>query len=175
MILEAIRIVNTWLQDGTNGVNAKLAGVPLDGSDTVPPNIVTFIEETSNAPLARGRVPEAAASLPCLAVLQSGEMVAPAHIGTTYHDADITIGIWYVARDRDSEDGRRDDMYTIRAIRQSLTELFKDANVANRKRGKVQMFPSGEITVPPLFTMQDDAPISGAVELRVKVRDTDPD
>ena len=66
-------------------------------------------------------------------------------------------------------------MYTIRAIRQSLHEFFKPANSASRVRGAVQMSPTGEITVPPLFTIQNDLPISGAVELRVKCRDTDPD
>lgn len=171
-------MVHTWLQDGTYGVNAKLALMSaaglLDGSDTVPTDIVTFIEETSDERLARGRVPELASQLPCLAVLQSGEVVVPAVVKTTYFDADITIAIWYVARDKDSHDGRQDAMYTIRAIRQSLRELFKDTNSASRTRGKVQMSPSGEITVPPLFTIQNDLPISGAVELRVKVRDTSP-
>ena len=179
MILEAVRMVHTWLQNGTYGVNAKLALMSgaglLDGSDTVPADIVTFLEETSDARLARGRVPEVAAQLPCLAVLQSGEVVVPAVVGTTYFDADVTIGIWYVARDKDSDTGRRDAMYTIRAIRQSLHELFKPANDASRVRGAVQMFPTGEITVPPLFTIQEDVPISGAVELKVKIRDTDPD
>ena len=174
MILEAVRIIHTWLQDGTNGVNAKLPGVPLDGSDSVPAAIVTFLEETSSAQVARGRVPEVASQLPCLAVLQSGEVVVPAVIGTTYQDADITVTIWYVARDKDSDTARRDAMYTIRAIRRSLTELFKPANDASRVRGSVQMFPTGEITIPPLFTVQDDVPISGAVEVRVKVRDTSP-
>ncbi len=175
MILEAIRIIDSWLQDGTNGVNVKLAGLTLDGSDTVPPDIVTFLEETSSAQVARGRMPEATSQLPCLAVLQSGEVVVPAHIGTTYFDADITITIWYAAKDKDSDNGRQDAMYTVRAIRQSLTELFKPGNSASRVRGGVQMFPSGEITIPPLFTIQDDVPISGAVELKVKIRDTDPD
>ena len=179
MILESVRIISDWLQDATYGVNAKLALMSaaglLDGSDTKPADIVTFIEETNDARLARGRVPELPAQLPCLAVLQSGEVVVPAVVGTTYFDADVTIAIWYVARDKDSNDGRQDAMYTIRAIRQSLHELFKPANSASRVRGKVQMFPTGEVTVPPLFTMQEDVPISGAVELRVKVRDIDPD
>lgn len=171
-------MVHTWLQDGTYGVNAKLALMSaaglLDGSDSVPADIVTFIEETSDARLARGRVPELASQLPCLAVLQSGEVVVPAVVKTTYFDADITIAIWYVARDKDSNDGRQDAMYTIRAIRQSLRELFKPANSADRTRGNIQMFPSGEITIPPLFTIQNDLPISGAVELRVKIRDISP-
>ena len=172
-------MIHTWLQDGTDGVNAKLALMSaaglLDGSDTVPADIVTFLEETSSAVLARGRVPELASQLPCLAVLQSGEVTIPAVVGTSYFDADITIAIWYVARDKDSNTGRQDAMYTIRAIRQSLHEFFKPANSASRTRGSVQMFPTGEITLPPLFTIQDDLPISGAVELRVKIRDIDPD
>lgn len=176
MILESLRMVNDWLQDATFGVNAKLPGIPLDGSDTVPPDVVSFLEETSNALVARGRLPEDATLLPCLAVLQRGPLDIPAHVNTTYQDGEIILAIWYGARDVDSDDGRQDAYYTMRAVRRSLRELFKDDATpkAARTRGNVSLLPSGLISLPSAFTIEGDTMVSASLELTVKARDTDP-
>jgi len=177
VILESVRIISDWLQDATYGVNAKLAGVPLDGSDTVPPDIVTFLEETTSGVVARGRLPEDEALLPCLAVLQRGAVELPATVGTSHQEGDVPIAIWYGARDKDSEDGRKDAYYTMRAVRRSLRELFKDdatPKAARSDRSGISLSPSGTVSLQPVFTLEGDTSVSAALELTVKARDSSP-
>jgi hypothetical protein len=144
MIVAAIRQTADWLADGTTGVNALLAAVPKDVTDTAPPT-VTIYDETRDAWVARGAVPRAKTGNGPLLLLR-GPDEAELPIFGTQGDAGavpVEVRVLYLRRALaatvDSDDAVRDVYQTFRAIARSLA-LQYDTQEAAPARNSVDLY-----------------------------------
>jgi len=170
---ETLRIVADWLGDATYGVNARLADVPLDGTDTVPDDVViTTAADDQRAALQQ--TPTDAADLPALQV-----MLYPSPVEQSVPsnrpfppDAQVDVVIRYTASNSQTDKGVRDESITLRAVRWSLGKLFTtgDGNTA-RSRNEVQVLQPESMRILTFDPALPDTIMTGAVLLTVRVRD----
>lgn len=180
MILEPIRVVADWLTSGDTGaasVATLLPLVPRDGGDPAPPALAGVDDETRVAWVARGRLPKPAPTMPRLAVslVQASEL--DSEMLGTYRRGEVTVAVRYFGAKSDAVSGTRDAHYTLRAVRRSLRRLFTDstpAAVTARTRGTIYVESLLALTEEPVWDSQDDAITSGALTLRMAVRDQEP-
>ena len=172
MLLETNRILADWLADVTNGVNAKLPDVPLDGADLVPAN-VTVVDETRNDDVALGRLPD---TLPCVAVsVQEIEYADPVQPHVTNEvSARVTVLVRYGQRTVDGSTGLSEASYTLRAVLMSLRELHTNEQAAARARGSVHLISCEDLRQVPLTQEIDDAWVTGAVRATYTIYDLAP-
>ena len=146
MILETLRIVRDWLNDGTNGVNAKLPSVPLDGSDTQPANVAAILEETASIPVAL-KYFDKDQSTPAIWIWQADDadfVGLGAHVVQSFQEAQsLPVAIAYVDRESNTGNAVRDGSYVMRAVRMSLNVRHQNAQSANRLRNSVQVLAGG--------------------------------
>lgn len=175
-VLASMRICSDWLQDGTNGVNAKIDAITLDGSDTVPPDVVTIIEASSSDALAASELPQESTDYPVLGVTQHNPFTGRGEIpGAALKDFTGEIAIWYLTKGATRKAALEDYFYTMDAVMASLTELAKDENQASRTRESVTgILTMDEFSLLPAFTVIDDVVVSGGVAVSMTVRDLEP-
>lgn len=167
-MLEAARIVADWLGSTTAGVNAKLAALDYDGSDTAPTSVATIADETRNGAVARDRLPT---PFPCLAITverfrQDGE------VRTVVRDGSVTVLIRYGVSATDTGGGTRDAYYTMRAVVESLRELNRNENQASRTRNGRSLMACEEIEFRPMYQALEDGQVTGVVAATWTTRDT---
>jgi hypothetical protein len=167
MRLEAVRCVTAWLKDVTYGVNAKLAALPLDGTDTRPTAIATIVDETDNANAAFGRFD--GLTLPALIVTCSGD---PEHRDPEQSqtgervDGYVTVQVRYAERKTASMTAIVDGTYVIRAVIASLRELHKNANVASRTRNSVRLVSCESISEQGSYEEVEDTWLLAAAQFK---------
>lgn len=172
MFNEPVRILAAWLAHATLGVNAKLATVPRDGGDPLPTS-VTIVDETTNGSLARGRLPET--PRPILTVeIYRWDALEPVPSQGVLRDFDVTLLIRFGDTEAQSETGKRDAHYTMRAVQMSLAELWKESNSASRTRNNVQLYDCTRITPLTLYAETPNAEIVGGHLITVRGRDIQP-
>jgi hypothetical protein len=119
MKLETVRLVKAALADVTYGINAMLAALTLDGSDTRPAN-PTVYTDVDHKWVARRKVDDvdtAAITFPALAVFQFAPLrCVDVEVRTIVRDADVQIAFAYVVRKQDSAAAVRDALYFNRAL-----------------------------------------------------------
>lgn len=173
MKAEVLRVLADWLADATYGVNARLPGVPLDGTDTQPPD-VTITNAADDLRAALGQVPSDADALPALVLMlypSPVEQSVPANQPWP-PDSQVEVLIRYAARDSTTDKGVRDESITMRAVLWSLGQLFKTAagNTA-RSRNSIQIFPPLSMRMMSFDAPVADSIMTGAILLTLRVRD----
>jgi len=172
--LEAIRVLTNALTDGTTGVNARLAAVPLDAGDPIPPTLGLITDETRNSSAARGQLPELDAQFPCLLVgLHDAGNRLDAHQHQGVRDGTVHLLIRYAARQKDSKAGARDAYYTFRAVERCITAWLNGVDTARTMNSVVVWF--GEAAdIAPLWDPIGDNVMTGGMLLAFRVRDLAP-
>lgn len=137
MKVAAVRMVADWLS-GANGVNAKLALVPLDAGDTAPAGITVF-DETRDADTALARIKDRAGrpSVQVQSAALTSQLLNSAQQGNPVGDFELTIGIRVARSDDESEKGTRDLAYTEDAVITALRHFHRDDQIAARTRAGV--------------------------------------
>lgn len=165
MILELVRSLTDWLNDGTNGLVAQLALIPLDGAD-VAPAVGMIADETRNNMVAEQRLP----STPGVAVNVQQIPLLDGEVQTITRDgvAEVLIRIGRAAADTDN--ATRDSSYILRAAIRSLRLYNSDT----RSRNQIQIFSCTHLAIKPLWAPLDDTVVTGAVVGRWEFRDCAP-
>ena len=173
MKIETLRVIAEWLDDATYGVNALLPNVPLDGSDTVPPDV--FVLNAADDPhAALDQIPTDVDELPALIVTlytSPVDQVVPASQPWP-PDAQVDVVIRYAGRNVQSEIGVRDESYTMRAVWRSVALLMTtSAGLTARSRNSVQVVGVSAMRELTLDRPHADAVMTGAVLVTCRVRD----
>jgi len=171
MMLDVVRAVADWLEHGTYGVQAKLAALDFDGTDTAPTGTLTVYDETRDDDIAIDRPPDP----PFLKVVAGEVRSLDGEAAMYTHTADIPIEIT-IERSATSPSALvRDLYYTTRAVLHSLEALFApsipDAVSACTRNG-VQLQTYANLSVARVAPTLDDNRGSAAVYLIVRCRDT---
>lgn len=165
MILEVVRSITDWLQDGTNGVAAQLALLPLDAGDSAP-SVGTIADETRSNIVAQGRLP----STPGIAVNSQGIKELDPEVTTVERDGQITLHVRVGCASADTKNATRDGSYILRAIVRSL-RLY---NAATRTRNSIAIYSCIDLRLAALWQPIDDQIITGAVIGTWQFRDIAP-
>lgn len=172
MILEAVRAVADWLEDGTHGVAAKLAALDYDGSDTAPTGTLSIIDETRDADAALPRLEEA---LPSIRV-QAGDLRSLVGESSSYrHNADVPIDILIAYERTNPSQAVRDCYYVTRAVVQSVEAMFNEtipAAVSARTRNGVFLQVIVAMAAARIRPEPSDTTVTAAVSVTVRVFDT---
>jgi hypothetical protein len=170
---ETLRIVADWLDSSSYAVNTLLASVPLDGTDDTPAN-VTVLNAADDPHAALDQVPTDTADLPALVVTlytSPLEQVVPASQPWP-PDAQVDVLIRYANRNATTTAGVRDESYTLRVIWRSLAKLMTTTEgVTARTRNSVQLYGLVSMRALTLDRPYQDAIMTGAVILSLRVRD----
>jgi hypothetical protein len=167
MRLEAARIITAWLKHPTYGYTAKLALLPLDGSDVRPAAALTICDETDNASAAFRRFD--GLPLPALITTVSGdpEYLDPDQPQTGDRtDAYLTLQVRYAERTSDSAAAIANGCYAITAVMASLRELHKNENIAARTRNSVQLVSCESVIEQGTYEQVEDTWLLAAVQLK---------
>lgn len=171
MILDVVRAVADWCEDATYGVDATLAALDFDGSDTAPSGALTVIDETRDDDAAIDRPPTA----PFLKVV-AGELRSLDGQAATYtHDADVPLEITIQRTSTSPAALVRDLYYTQRALFQVLESLFDPSIAAAATactRNGVQLQVITQLAAARVAPQLDDTTGTVAVYLTVRARDT---
>jgi hypothetical protein len=119
MKLEVVRLIKAGLADATYGINAKIAALTLDGTDTRP-TVPNRYYDVDHKWLARRQVNDDdtdTITFPALAVFQFAplEVLTP-EVMTVVRDAEIQIAFAYLVKKQDSAAAVRDALYFNRAL-----------------------------------------------------------
>lgn len=165
---EVVRIVSTWLEHATYGVNAQLDVVPRDGGDPQPAD-VTVMDETSDPRAGRGRIPED--DVPVVTVAMQGMTHLTEQVTDDgYLAADLIIQ--YAARNVEMWKAKRDGNTVLRAVCWSLRYLRRrEANDAARLRNNVALIAINPIRFEPWFERVEDTLVVGTLTVPVTARD----
>lgn len=147
MIVETLRLIAAWMEDGTHGIGAQLAAMTYDGADTAPAT-PAVAEETTNDALAAGRVAEAADG-PVLGVVAYPLEDGSESSATPGRDVTVRVAVLYADRNSDPSDARRDAYYVLRAVHRCLRALALEATESERTRGCVNLLSQSELRVEP--------------------------
>lgn len=153
MKLETVRLIVAALADVTNGINAKLAGLTLDGSDARPAN-PTVYDDVDHRWVARRRVDDAETAnitFPALVVYQIGPLRAlleeTPYDHVVLRDAAIQIGFSYLTKKQDSLVVVRDALYFNRALMRWFNWFIsQDPNSSTRTKNGVIVASCTEFT-----------------------------
>lgn len=119
MKLEVVRLIKAGLADATNGINAKIAALTLDGTDTRPSNPNRYFD-VDHKWVARRHIGDDDAltiTFPALAVFQFAPLTAvDPEVSTVVRDVDIQIAFAYLIKKQDSAEAVRDALYFNRAL-----------------------------------------------------------
>lgn len=170
MRLEVARMVADWLADATDGVAAKLALLPLDGSDTRPSTTLSVVDETRSFTAALGRAD--GLDLPALLVgVEEIEHRDPElAVYTDRADALVSVVIRYAERTEDAALAVTNGAYVLRAVLASLRAFHKAENENTaRTRNSVRIVSCEGLSETSDYQAAEDAWLLGAVRVRYYV------
>lgn len=173
MIVETIRCVTDWLNNGSYGFNVQIATLPVDVGDETRRITVQFIADgTRDDRALRQEDPPKA---PAIYVNIDGPLNAEGEVKTIYRDADnVAISIRYIIKNADNAEATTQTMYALRAIVRSIRELMRNGNVAARTRNNVLIESCSGITYGQIEETAGNAVATGAVVAMFNVRDQAP-
>lgn len=168
-----VRIVADWLRDGTDGVVANLAALPVDSAaGDVAVTSVTVYDELSTKWLARLMAPHPDAAgqqlvTPAVLVVLQDETPAagittPSPQGNVA-EGEVAIAVLCLIRDADSAQAATDLMYLLRATRNALLNLEAPAHQAARTRCGVRLDPSRAVHLARIADTADDTLVGAAI------------
>lgn len=174
MFLETTRIITDWLNNGTYGVNAKLAALPKDVGDN-PPAVQLIVDETRNGVAARERIPVPGTAGPVITVHIARPAIVHTELADAYRDVpDLPVVIRYADTNQVASDvGTRNAMYTMRAVLQSINALMgAPGDGGARERNQVAIANvKDEVQAVPVFQDVEDKVITGGLVFSFYVRD----
>jgi hypothetical protein len=152
--LETVRLIKAGLADATNGINAKIAALTLDGSDARPSNPSRYFD-VDDKWVARRQIDDGDTSnitFPALAVFQFAPLhVLDPEVQTVVRDVEIQIAYAYLVKKQDSAEAVRDSLYFNRALLRWHTWFMANAQASGfRTKNGVIIRYTTELT-------QDDA------------------
>ncbi len=175
MIVETVDLIAEWLDDATNGVNAKLTGVDILSGDIRPPDIQSILAETRNSEVARDRFPQDPKHYPALTVTVHDRFALDVSIRNDKWVAlSFPVAIGYAIRKDDTKVGLREWEYTARAVLQSLYTLEDPTNAASRTRHNVTLGGITSIDLLPAAAPHEDVFVVGGILTGWRVSDTTP-
>lgn len=146
MILEAVRIVADGLKDSVYGVNVILDALERDEHDAPPPPVEAIVDVTRDAFITAGESGvdyEFPPDWPALIVSPFGAFTTEGEASPNQGKLDGTgagIQVVYATGKADLSEAMQDGAYTMRAVSQSLTQLFLSTNSARRTRNGVHLW-----------------------------------
>jgi hypothetical protein len=155
MILELVRSLTDWLNDGSHGLVAQFASIPRDAGDPQP-NVGTIADETRNILVAQSRLP----SLPGIAVNVQQMPMLDGEVEMVTRDGEATILFRYGVAAEDSQNAIRDTSYVLRAGIRSLR--FYNTS-ANQQRNSIQIYNCRHLAIKPLWAPVGDQIVTGAI------------
>lgn len=166
MIHEAVRIVGAVLRDGSTGVGALLATMPLDGSDTRA-TTPTILDETSDSQTALDQYPDGAG--PWLQV-GAGALREQDITVTPSRKTEVDLAIRYSIRSSLTTKVLGDARQVERAIRRVLSQLPQQSNSV-KLRNQAQLFHVTNYTANEARTPTDDIALAIVMQFTVHGRD----
>lgn len=175
MEIEVIRMVADALADATIGVNAKLPGVPRDGGDAVPPNVV-IADATRDNWVARRAVAlgDLNIVLPAIAVSIFRPAEVDGEIETTDRQGVFDVLLEYIVRKSNTKLATQHGAYTMRTVLCVLDWFNKNENAALRTRNNVALTVCTRRFIQPLWAEREDAVVTAAIVATYQVRDLTP-
>lgn len=118
MKLETMLCIKDGLADATNGINAKIAALTLNGSDTRPANPTRgFDTEDAWVANRQWNADDPGVTLPALAVFQAAPIrVIDVEPETIVRDVELQLVYAYLVNKQDADEVMRDGHYFIRAL-----------------------------------------------------------
>jgi len=170
MITEIIRIVSDWIADGTYGVNAMMAGLPVDTGVTRP--TVTIYDSTRNDEVARGDVPSALGV--GMLVTSGGTPVTQKGNRNVPRDYAVDVLIRMVTTKTATAAAINDASLMVRALQRSI-ERLQDTSIAPaqaaRLRGSLQLVALDPMESAALYEQMGGAFVTYAVRYGCSVRE----
>lgn len=163
MILEVVRSLTDWLNDGSHGIVAQLATVPRDGGEPLP-TVGTIADETRSNLVAQQRLP----STPGFAVNVQQIPMLDGEIQTIVGDGVAQILMRYGVSNADTQYATRDTSYVLRAAILSLRRY----NADTRSRNQIQIYSCTHLAIQPLWAPIDDVIVTGAIVGHWQFRDS---
>lgn len=178
MKLETMRCIKAGLADGSNGINAKIAGLTLDGSDARPSNPTPYFD-VDHKWLARRQVDDeelATIAFPALAVFQNGPLnVMDVAVTTNVQDATLQVVFGYMVNKQDSALAVRDSLYFNRALLRWINWFrSNDQTSGFRTKNGIIIRSVLEITQDDVHQDFGSANLIAATAATFRVRETSP-
>lgn len=169
MRLEAVRMVTAWLKDDTYGYAAKLAVLPLDGSDSRPTTVAdaSIVNECDDANAAFHRFD--GLTLPALIVSVVGDVehLEPNQPQTSDRaDGYVTVQVRYAEKNTAGQTAIANGTYAIKAVIASMRELHKNDNAASRTRNSIRLVSCESLTEQGIYEEVEDTWLLAAVQLK---------
>jgi len=174
--LETVRLVKAGLADATYGINARIAALTLDGSDTRPSNPTRYYDVDDNW-VARRQIDDADSSnisFPALAVFQFAPLrVVDPEVHTVVRDADLQLAFAYLVKKQSSAVAVRDALYFNRALLRWFTWFqANDQSSAFRTKNGVIIRRITELTQDDVHEEWGSADCIAATIATLRVRET---
>ena len=188
MRLEVERIVSEWL---VADVNQRIATVPMDGGDTLPPQIppyadarypkttVAVFNSVTHPWVGERKPPPCAPALYVTVmgpILLRGEPYPSGQIRDT--KAPVKVGIRYLTTNSDTAVARQDGCYTLRAVARSMRELSKSYNQPDTtmvRNGIAVVLGENDMEFWPTVEEIGNARVAGALVVHFFARDGQPE
>lgn len=183
MELEVTRILTAALKDGTYGVNALLADVPLSPPDAAAqvagtfavPAVLDIVNDVEDELVGTDQEP---ANSPALVVVtqNTGPLTLLQPSELQWETKALQVGIAYLIRDVSPAIGRRYGLYTLRAARQSLIRFFAAARAtpALRRENSIDVLRPMSLSQERVVGAVGRAALTGILRVTLNVRDTAP-
>lgn len=185
MIMETAVLLNEALESTVYGVNMKLRAVPRFGGHTEPPNVEAVLNVWEDDEVAEGVLTPS--DWPALVLDQfasaedSGEVrgnpTAGASSGAFIELPSVPIQVIYLTQVADIGTAKRDAMYTLRAVRRTISEWMLDSNASTRCRTDLEMeIRSVEVVFSELLNaeLREGGFVTGSLVGNFVVRELNP-
>lgn len=175
MIIQILRMVNTWLEDATYGVNAQLDLLTTDsllGSDTQPPDLAFIGNPADDELVAEWKAPQ---NMPAIYVTVGGPATADGEVHTIQRlVGDIRVDLLYLAQQSDTHILFRNTAHTLRAIARSLTVFNDNPQSDDRTLQGILMKTCRSMIWTPWVEAVGDARATGLVQCVYNLVDQNP-
>lgn len=172
MQIEVVRLVHAALIDGAFGVNAQLATLGLDGSDTVPANVGTFRNVADHDLGAR----EGDVTFPALYTDVRAASSMDGYAMSGKRDGTVTVTVCYIVEGGTTAANFRATDYTLRAATKAIHRVFWQGtgSDAARKRNSIAVKNSPTMSITQVHQSVAGGVMTGALEITFNVRDQAP-
>lgn len=175
MILETVRSLADALATTGNSysVNTLLPLVLRDATDSEPPAITVFADETRDPEVALRRTSNLA-NRPALLLTIPRDVEFNGDLSSDVRDGTVTVLMTLVYDNADTPEAKTDLLYTVRAIQSAVREYVNNTNEAVRTRNGIQIIACTGMNVAGIFAPLEDGSVSVDITVTFLVRDTIP-
>jgi hypothetical protein len=173
MIIEAVRIVRSWLEDDQYGVNAMIATLTPNVGDLDVPEVKEILDEVTHQQVMLGEPPTRSPAI-YIMLDEPVQMEAIAPTGNSQKITDLPIAIRYLRAKIDQDKARLATLYTLRAIVKSLVRLDKNVNQSSRSLNNIYLERMINLSVLDPRETVGDCQVMGAVLVTYQAFENDP-